>query len=135
MMNKVWVLFFTLVLISSCHKEEPDGLWDDIIKLSTKNAEFGVMGDSVLISTEGDWWWIDRISIDDSTYGYYNNENVNLESDSYTIIEDRFIVERRDKNTLFVKLGENITGAVRIMTIGLEAGDYFDSVTIKQSAK
>jgi hypothetical protein len=32
-------------------------------------------------------------------------------------------------------LGENITGAVRIMTIGLEAGDYFDSVTIKQSAK
>jgi hypothetical protein len=134
-MNKLILLLLSIILISSCNKEEPIGKWDDIIKLSTKNVEFGVKPDSVIITTEGDWWWIDGISLDDSTYSYYNNENVNLESDSYIITETNFVVERRDKHTLFIKLDENITGKERVMIIGLEAGDYFDSVTIKQSAK
>ena len=123
-------------MISSCSdKKDPIGKWDDNIKLSTKNVEFGVMADSVLITTGGDWWWIAEISLDDISYSYYNNEDINLESDSYTILEDSFVVERRDKNSLFIKLNENVTGNERVMTIVLEAGNYFDYVYIKQSAK
>jgi hypothetical protein len=134
-MNKVVLLFLSIILISSCSKkEEPIGMWDDIIKLSTKNVEFGVTADSVLITTEGDWWWIDGIRLNDISYSYYNNENINLESDSYTIIQDDFVVERRDKNTLFIKLNENMTGEERVMIITLEAGDYFDHVKINQLA-
>ena len=92
------------------------------------------MADSVIVTTEGDWWWIDGILFEDSTYSYYHREDINLESDSYSIKEDCFIVERRDKNTLFVKLNENKTGNGRIMNISLEAGNYFDYVNIKQAA-
>jgi len=134
-MNKVILLFISIILISSCSKEEPIGKWDDNIKLSIKYIEFGANPDSVIITTEGDWWWIDGISLDDISYSYYDDENVNLESDSYIISENNFVVERRDKNTLFIKLNENTSGKERVMIIGLEAGDYFDSVTIKQSAK
>ena len=134
-MNKFILLLLGIVLISSCNKEEPIGKWEDNIKLSTKNVELGVNLDSVIITTEGDWWWIDGIYLADSTYSYYNNENINLESDSYTITENNFVVERRDKHTLFIKLDKNVTGKERVMKIGLQAGDYFDSVTIKQSEK
>ncbi|PLW95330.1 MAG: hypothetical protein C0591_11220 [Marinilabiliales bacterium] len=134
-MNKVIFLFLSIILISSCSKKDtPIGLWDDNIKLSTKNVEFGVNADSVVITTEGDWWWVAEITLNDSSYSYYNNENINLESDSYTIIEDHFVVERRDKNTLFIKLDENMTGEERVMIITLEAGDYFDHVKINQLA-
>lgn len=136
-MNKAVILLISIFFIISCssEKEDPIGLWDDNIKLSTKSVEFGVKADSVIITTEGDWWWIVSISLNDSTYCYNNNENINLESDSYTIIEDNFVVERREKNTLFVKLDDNVTGDERVLIIGLEAGDYFDSVRINQSTE
>ena len=135
-MKRLIIIFLSFVLISSCSdKEDPIGKWDDNIKLSTKIVEFGFSADSVLITTGGDWWWIDQISLDDISYSYYNNEDINLESDSYTILEDSFVVERRDKNSLFIELNENVTENERVMTIVLEAGNYFDYVYINQSAK
>jgi hypothetical protein len=138
-MKKVILLLLGIVLISSCSDEEgPEGLAGnsvDIIKLSTKNVEFGVNADSVLITTEGNWWWVDEIFFNDSSYNYYNNENINLESHSYTIRGDNFIVERRNKNTLFIKLDKNITGEKRELIVGIAAGNYFDDVVVKQSAR
>ncbi len=133
-MYKSIILFLCIFLVSSC-SDPVEGKWDDNIKLSAKNFEFGAKVDSVIITTGGDWWWIDEISIDDSTFSYYNNENVNFKLDSYSIVENSFVIERRDKNTLFIKLEENITGKERVMRIGLQAGNYFDYVTIKQSEK
>jgi hypothetical protein len=134
-MKKAMILFVTIFIFISCSdKEDPIGQWDDNIKLSTKNVDFAVNTDSVTISTEGSWWWIDGISFEDSTYFYYQREDINLESDSYLIKENDFVVERRDKNTLFVKIFENNTGKERTLTITLEAGDYFDRVYINQAA-
>ncbi len=134
-MNKIIHLTFCVVFITSCSdKEDIIGKWDDNIKLSTKNVELSSGADSVIITTEGDWWWIDGISFEDSTYIYYDRDDVNLESDSYLIKEEYFIVERRDKNTLFVKLYKNSTANERIMNISFEAGNYFDYVTITQAA-
>lgn len=128
-------LVIGMVMLVSCKdKVNPIGKWDDIIKLSTKSVELTAQADSVTITTQGDWWWVDEISFQDSTYSYYNREDINLESDAYSITEDAFTVERRDKNTLFVRLKENNTGAERTMSIGLEAGDYFDHVNIQQAA-
>jgi len=135
MMKKTMILVIGMFILISCKdKENPIGKWDDNIKLSTKSVELTAQADSVTITTQGDWWWIDGISFQDSTYSYYNREDINLESDAYSIQEDAFTVERRDKNTLFVRLKENNTGAERTMNIGLEAGDYFDHVSIKQAA-
>jgi hypothetical protein len=137
-MNRITILILSVIILSSCSDEEgPEGLAGnsvDIIKLSTKNVEFDATADSVVITTEGNWWWIDDIFFNDSSYSFFD-ENINLESDSYIIIGDNFIVERRDRNALFIKLDENITGKERELIIGLQAGDYFDYVIIKQSAK
>ena len=134
-MKKTLFLVIGMVILVSCkNKDNPIGKWNDIIKLSTKSVELTAQADSVTITTQGDWWWVDGISFQDSTYSYYNRKDINLESDAYTITEDDFTVERRDKNTLFVRLNENHTGAERTMLIGLEAGDYFDHVSIKQAA-
>ncbi len=139
--SKCSVLFlatFVIVLLSSCSKSDDDpiiGLWDDNIKLSLKYAEFDADADSVIIKTEGDWWWINEISVNDSSYQYYGNDDIDMESESYTIVEDFFIVERSDKNTLFVKMEKNDSSNDRVMSIVLQAGDYFDYVNIKQLAQ
>jgi hypothetical protein len=124
---KLIIIFFAFISIS-CTRIE--GKWNDIIKLSAKQATFQANGDSIEISTKGEWWWITDISVNNDWY--YNFQNINREADSYKIIQDCFIVERRNKQILFIKVDTNKSNAQRIITVGLEAGDYFDRVTITQ---
>ena len=131
------ILIMGVFILFSCSEKEENqliGKWDDIIKLSAKNVKLTYKTDSVTITTEGDWWWIDDISFEDSTYSYNNRDDINLESDSYSMKEEHFVVERQDKNTLFVKIDQNNSEIERKMNITLEAGNYFDYVTIVQSA-
>jgi hypothetical protein len=120
------------ILASSCTRIVEDGDWDDNIKLSSKTVEFTPFADSVLVTTEGSWWWICDITVNDK---YFNGFGINPDSENYRIKQDCFIVERRDKHTLFIRIDENPLDATRIVTVGLEAGDYFDRVTITQKAK
>src|SRR5690554_6255176 len=102
-MKKIIIVILSIFILISCsEKEVPIGIWGDNIKLSTKNVELTSKTDSVTITTEGDWWWINSISFEDSIFVYYGREDINLESESYSMIEEQFVVERRDKNTLFV---------------------------------
>ncbi len=80
--------------------------------------------------TKGSWWWIVEISLDDSTK--LDFEGINILSDQYNIASNGYVVERRDSNTLFVSLEANPKKTLRILKIFLEAGDYFDGVTISQ---
>jgi len=134
-MNKIIVFLLGTFLFVSCEKSDPIGIWGDNIKLSTKNVTLEAQADSVTITTKGSGWWIDCISVNDSNYCYYTNEDINLEAASYTITGDYFVVEKRDLHSLFVKLDDNTTGKERTMTIFLEAGDYFDHVSIKQTGQ
>jgi len=120
-----------IIALYACTK--PKGIWDDIIHLSIKRVEFSAFGDSVTIKTGGDWWWISDVSVD-STW-YYGFTDVDMQSDSYTIKQDCFTIEHRDKNTLFIKVAANPNNVERIITVGLEAGDYFDRVKITQKEK
>jgi hypothetical protein len=113
----------------SCTQEKT-GSWDDIIQLSTKTAEFNAVGDSVIITTKGSWWWIIGISVDDSIR--LDFKGVNVLSDHYKIADDCYVAERRNSNTLFIRLDANPKKTLRIVKIALEAGDYFDMVTITQ---
>ncbi len=133
-MKKLLVFIALAALFSACQKT-PDGKWEDNIKLSVKNVQFGPGADSVTITTQGDWWWIDGITFDDSTYCTQADKNYNPETEHYTFARDGYVVEKRDKHTLFVKLGKNTTGKERTLCVSLEAGDYFDGVTVKQTAK
>ena len=126
-----YLLIILIVALYSCSK--PKGLWDDNIHLSTKTAEFSASGDSITIKTVGNWWWVSDISVD--TTWYYRFTDIDLQADSYTIKQDCFDVQHRDKNTLFIKVTANHNNVKRIITVGLEAGDYFDRVTITQKPK
>jgi hypothetical protein len=123
-------LILIALIISSCTEDKKIGIWDDLIKLSIKPAEFSPLGDSKTIETGGDWWWVSDISVDDKWY--YGFTGIDLESDYYRIEEDCYVVERRDKNTLFIQVDANPKNSNRIITVGLHAGDYGDRVTIAQ---
>jgi len=130
------ILNFTLSVIFigtlfSCDRKEGD--WDDNIKLSTKSVEFSALSDSVTITTGGSWWWVSDVSVNNEWF--FDFRDVDLESDHYVIKQDCFVVERRDKNTLFIKVDENPLSVARVITVCLEAGDYFDRVTITQKPR
>jgi len=125
------LIIILIVAFYSCSK--PKGLWEDNIHLSTKNVSFSSSEDSVIIKTGGDWWRISDVSVDRTWY--YDFTGVDLQSDNYKIKQSCFEVERRDKNTLFIKVDANPNNIKRIITVGLEAGDYFDRVTINQKPK
>jgi hypothetical protein len=120
------ILFITLIILSC-------GCWRDNIKLSTNSAEFSANGDSIVVTTKGGDWWLSGITVDDKHF--YNFDGIDVLADSYTVKEDCFVFERRDKYTLFIKLEPNTLSTKRVVIIELEAGDYFDRVTITQNQK
>lgn len=130
--NLSMALFFVLVILYSCSEKEI-GKWDDNIKLSTKAVEFSALPDSVTITTGGDNWWVSDVSVNSVWFSGF--KDINLEADSYRIKRDCFVVERRDKNKLFIKVDENPLTVQRNITVGLQAGDYFDRVTITQKPR
>jgi len=122
----------TLILILfSCSAKIGD--WDDNIKLSTKSVEFGAAPDSVTITTGGSWWWVNNVSVNGKSYCGF--AGVSAEADTYKIQQDCFLVERRNKNTLFIKIGENKESIKKTIIVNLEAGDYFGSVMITQKPR
>jgi hypothetical protein len=136
-MKRILRLFLLLsagIVLFSCSDEEIEiGKWDDCIHLSTRSVDFGSHADSVVITTQGSWWWVTDVNVDNLYF--YDFKVVDVESDNYRIEQDCFVVERRDKHTLFVKVDANPFNVQRIVTVGLEAGDYFDRVTITQKPK
>jgi len=130
--SSILCLTFSLVILYSCSdKKDLIGKSEDIIKLSTKAVDFNSGIDSVSITTEGDWWWVHDITIDETSYTFH--EGLGPEIENYSITDDYFVVERRHKTTLFIKVMANLSSNQRIITVGLEAGDYFDRVTITQA--
>ncbi len=127
-----WLIIFSVILFS-CSKEQPIGKWDDNIKLSVKDVKFSSGADSVTITTEGEWWWITHVRVNNEIF--YVPDSINTESDHYIFSENCYIVERRDKHTLFIKADTNTTGRQRIIKVELEAGDYFDRVYVTQAAE
>lgn len=122
------VIFF---LTFSCSKGEGD--WSDIIKLSTKTVEFSSSANTITITTEGDWWWISLVSVNDNDF--YNFEDIDLTSDNYLIIRDCVIIEKTDNYTFSISVDENSLDIERIIRIGVTAGDYNDNVVITQAAR
>jgi pectate lyase len=124
-----------LILSCSSDKEEPIGKWKDNIHLSTKNIELGPGAESVTITTKGEWWWIDAISFNGTIYQYYGSEEIDMETDSYIIIEEAFTFERKNNTTMIISLPENSSEQEVKMSITLQAGNYFDYVSVHQAAQ
>ncbi|MFI3317405.1 MAG: BACON domain-containing carbohydrate-binding protein [Rikenellaceae bacterium] len=156
------LLFMLLALcLSSCDQiiTQEDGDWDDIIKLSTRTLTLDATASSSHITTEGTWWWIlENIRIDDEIFMLYSIEDeyipdpapsnyiaatfgdptVNSWSNEYQIIgfaHDWFTITRLSAQELKIDVEENTTGEQRELRIYLEAGNYFDYITVLQASE
>ena len=135
-LSKIIGLVTLTLIITSCsvrEKVKPVGKWDDNIKLSTKNVEFDANQNSITVMTEGNWWWVTDVSVNGEVFNI--PENINVLSESYIIKQDCFIVQRKDKNTLYIEIKKNQSNTIRIIKVGLQAGNYFDSIIVTQSAE
>ncbi len=133
--TKSKVIGLLLILISnySCSKlDKPDGLWDDNIKLSQKDVQFTADIDSIVITTEGEWWWIHEILMNGSSYIDFSTTDTT--SKNFIFAETEFRIVRKNATEIHIEMTKNQTGAERVLFIGLEAGDYFDRIIITQSA-
>lgn len=126
-------LFLILIFGYSCsNSDNPDGLWDDNIKLSQKEVQFTAAQNSITITTEGEWWWIHQISMNRSLN--FDISRIDTTSKNFVIDETEFKIERKNATEIHIEMTRNQTGAERVLLIGLEAGDYFDRIEITQSA-
>ena len=130
-MNKNIILLLITLLNLSC-SESKDGDWDDNIKLSQKEFRFDSLENSATITTEGDSWWIYSIFFKDGET--FDLSNIDTISENFTITESEFTLERIKGKEIVIKLFKNTTGSERTFTVGLQAGNYFDGITIIQSA-
>ncbi len=132
-MKKVIILFLGLLTIYSCSnsKDTPIGLWPDIIKLSQKKAQFTAENNSIVITTEGEWWWIDEISLNENSN--FDLSAIDTTAKNFIIDETEFKIERKNTTEIHIEMTKNQTGSERILIIGLGAGDYHDRIIITQS--
>ena len=123
----------SILLLSLFSCEEPDGKWDDNIKLSEKEVSLSAEPNTVVITTGGTGWWIDGIGLDDNWN--YDFSDIDTTKDNFMIEEDEFIIERKNTNEIHISMTENQSSFERVLTIGLQAGNYFDSIKIIQSSR
>ena len=125
----VLVLFLTLIGCES--STELDGKWDDNIKLSEKEVSVSSDATSVLITTDGTWWWLDGISWN-GDWNYDLSES-DVTEDNFLIEETEFTIERKNAKEIHITLTENTSESERVLIIGLQAGNYFDSLKVVQT--
>lgn len=130
MFKKHLSLLMILISLFSCTKSQ-DGKWDDNIKLSQKNVEFSATNDSIIITTDGESWWINNVFFNDST-DFEISEN---SSGRFLIQEDEFTVDRRSSTELYIEMTQNMKDSVRTLIIVLQNGNYFDGIKIIQLAE
>ena len=128
----VALLLFVSVTLS-CDSDQIDGKWDDNIKLSQKELTFSADSGSQIVTTRGKSWWIHGIGLNDNWD--YDLDDVDTTQENFTIEEPEFVVDRIDATEIRISMSENLSGQQRVLIIGLQAGNYFDSIEVVQDVK
>jgi hypothetical protein len=127
------IISIFILSLASCNSNEPDGKWDDNIKLSEKEVTISAESKALIITTKGTWWWINGIALDDD-WGY-DISGIDTTKDDFFIEENEFTIERKNATEIHISLTANQTNVDRILTVGLQAGNYFDGIKIIQTGK
>jgi hypothetical protein len=114
----------------SCNNDIIDGKWDDNIKLSQKTAAFSSESNSITITTENDSWWLGEIVLNKVLVDL---SKVDKLSKNFIVTNSEFQVERKNGKTIIITMNKNTTSAERVLSIGLQNGDYFDTINVTQS--
>jgi hypothetical protein len=101
-------------------------------KTGQKELRFDSLENLAVIITKGDAWWISGIFFKNGQA--FDVNNVDTTANNFTITESAFTLERKNGKEIAIKLYENTTSSERILTVGLQAGNYFHGITIIQSS-
>ena len=123
-------IFFLSCSSDNVGPEPPIGKWDDNIVLSQKSATLSSNTNSVTITTKYSWWWLEGISLDNKAIDL---TGINTLSENFLVINTDFKVERKNGKTIIITMNPNTTGSERVLLVGLQGGNYFDSIIVKQS--
>lgn len=148
------VLLLLSASLFSCEQTEIDGLSNDIIEFDSKTAKFDANGGSKTINSKGDWWWICKnIDLQDSTIFIGNSKDLKVEMgkmkdwDNPNVIYDEganmeirkiegpwFSITKNTNKSLIIETRPNTTNTERTLAFTIQAGNYFDYITVHQSA-
>ncbi|CAL2086402.1 conserved exported hypothetical protein [Tenacibaculum dicentrarchi] len=134
MLRKFTIISLLILMIStitSCESENSIGLWEDNIKLSEKQVEFSSNKNSIVINTEGKWWWVHEVSLDRNSN--FNINKIDTSANNFIIEETEFRIERKNTTEIHIQMTKNKTNSERILLIDLESGNYFDRIEIIQA--
>lgn len=129
------------------------GLWGDIVQLSTRDITFDKAGGEYTITTEGEFWWLsDYAQINGETVYFVDIPEVSIEYgkikgwDNPNVIYDKgadeeikkidapwFTIHKDSYKSLVIKTMPNTSGKPRTINMDIQAGNYFDYITISQS--
>jgi len=122
--SSVILFLFTI----SCKKQI--GKWDDNIKLSQKTAILNSSKNSITVTTKSTGWWLDNITYNNTIIDVRNIKGTDM---NFVVNHADFQVERKDGNKIIITMNENTTNVDRLLSLGLQNGNYFDGLTITQS--
>jgi hypothetical protein len=140
-MKKIYyiMLLTVIFILNACNHTEyiPLGLGDDHIKLSVKEHRFGKEKDSLVVTTEGDFWWMTRSSV--RTNNVLDTVKITkYDSIRYEVLELQsgwFRVTKEAAKKLVIRVDANDSGMERWFNLGLSEGDRGSSLKIIQSAE
>ncbi len=143
MKNVVITLLMSFVLLS-CSEE--DGKWDDIIKLSQKEVLLDAKKSTVKVTTEGEWWWFVGFTYNDehiyfsdgkcwNEKGVVDDFIIEKGKEGVSVIRgENFTIERKNTTEIYITMLENKKDKENKLIISLEAGNYFDDISVVQKA-
>ena len=102
--------------------------------ISCSNDVVGKGTDTIGLETielrtrKGDDWWLTEISTKDTIY---RTHSLNVQ-----VIEGGGLyVEKTGRKSIFIRIDSNLTGLERRFTTVIQAGNYYNTITIIQKAK
>ncbi|WP_342986201.1 hypothetical protein [Bacteroides thetaiotaomicron] len=143
-MKRIAFSMCLVALLAGCHKEkaDPEGLdYTDHIKLSAKELLFDATASKQPVTTEGDFWWMDRavyvdgkcIDADDPTLKIEMGILDGFDGPTPLRIEGEwFIITREELKRILVEVKANPTPKERTLVVPLASGNNGQTLTIKQ---
>lgn len=116
------------VAIKGSQGETPDGIWPDVIGLSTREVALTGFRDTACVTTENVNWWINEIRLDgQQSYRPTLEETEKMAAGELVKIGCGWLVVEREGRKLTIMADVN-DGKPRNFSIRLQSGDYFDEI-------
>ena len=122
----------SMLLCCGCESSEPDGLQPPIKTNVNTVAVSPTGGQAVVFATNYSSWWLNNAACTDdsgSVNEFYSETGVSIETDWMQLT-----VPSENRNYLYIELSENGPFSARNITVVMQSGNAFKTLSITQDA-